>query len=172
MKIHEIAIAPSKNQETTSCGTTSSASKGQPTQDIVSQNIIPEKVNGQIVCQPDHSALAEGISQIVRRQKGRKGAPTKGFRCTSGPRKGRIVAKPSTCFMKTDPQKSAKIRKKRAIKAKIAGKKLGITKRSRAGSRRLKGVQIKRTKGSQPRHGKSSRSGSRPLMKSRTVKSR
>ena len=72
--------------------------------------------------------------------------------------------------MKTDPQKSAKIRKKRAIKAKIAGKKLGITKRSRAGSRRLKGVQIKKTKGSQPRHGKSSRSGSRPLMKSKTVK--
>lgn len=172
MKIKEFIVVPKNLEDTTSCGTTSSASKGQPTQDIVSQNIIPEKVNGQIVCQPDHSALAEGISQIVRRQKGRKGAPTKGFRCTSGPRKGRIVAKPSTCFMKTDPQKSAKIRKKRAIKAKIAGKKLGITKRSRAGSRRLKGVQIKRTKGSQPRHGKSSRSGSRPLMKSRTVKSR
>ena len=125
-------------------------------------------VDNKVLCQPDHSAIAEGVSQIFRRKKG--GAPTKGFRCTSGPRKGRIVAKPSTCFMKTDPQKSAKIRKKRAIKAKIAGKKLGITKRSRAGSRRLKGVQIKKTKGSQPRHGKSSRSGSRPLMKSKTVK--
>ena len=143
MKIHEIAIAPSKNQETTSCGTTSSASKGQPTQDIVSQNIIPEKVNGQIVCQPDHSALAEGISQIVRRQKGRKGAPTKGFRCTSGPRKGRIVAKPSTCFAKRDPVKGAKIRKKRLMKAKAAGKKLGMQKSSGVGSRRLKAIQFK-----------------------------
>ena len=97
-------------------------------------------VDNKVLSQPDHSAIAEGVSQIFRRKKG--GAPTKGFRCTSGPRKGRIVAKPSTCFMKTDPQKSAKIRKKRAIKAKIAGKKLGITKRSGAGARRLKGVQI------------------------------
>ena len=144
MKIHEIAIAPSKNQETTSCGTTSSASKGQPTQDIVSQNIIPEKVNGQIVCQPDHSALAEGISQIVRRQKGRKGAPTKGFRCTSGPRKGRIVAKPSTCFAKRDPVKGAKIRKKRLMKAKAAGKKLVMQKRSGVGAGRLKAIQFKK----------------------------
>ena len=165
MKITEILTVRSKPKDTTSCGTTSSGSSVGS-----ALHLVPEMVDNKVLSQPDHSAIAEGVSQIFRRKKG--GAPTKGFRCTSGPRKGRIVAKPSTCFMKTDPQKSAKIRKKRAIKAKIAGKKLGITKRSRAGSRRLKGVQIKRTKGSQPRHGKSSRSGSRPLMKSRTVKSR
>jgi hypothetical protein len=164
MKITEILTVQSKPKDTTSCGTTSSGSSVGS-----ALHLVPEMVDNKVLCQPDHSAIAEGVSQIFRRKKG--GAPTKGFRCTSGPRKGRIVAKPSTCFMKTDPQKSAKIRKKRAIKAKIAGKKLGITKRSRAGSRRLKGVQIKKTKGSQPRHGKSSRSGSRPLMKSRTVKS-
>ena len=164
MKITEILTVQSKPKDTTSCGTTSSGSSVGS-----ALHLVPEMVDNKVLCQPDHSAIAEGVSQIFRRKKG--GAPTKGFRCTSGPRKGRIVAKPSTCFQKTDPQKSAKIRKKRAIKAKIAGKKLGITKRSRAGSRRLKGVQIKKTKGSQPRHGKSSRSGSRPLMKSRTVKS-
>ena len=165
MKITEILTVQSKPKDTTSCGTTSSGSSVGS-----ALHLVPEMVDNKVLSQPDHSAIAEGVSQIFRRKKG--GAPTKGFRCTSGPRKGRIVAKPSTCFMKTDPQKSAKIRKKRAIKAKIAGKKLGITKRSRAGSRRLIGVQIKKTKGSQPRHGKSSRSGSRPLMKSRTVKSR
>ena len=164
MKITEILTVQSKPKDTTSCGTTSSGSSVGS-----ALHLVPEMVDNKVLSQPDHSAIAEGVSQIFRRKKG--GAPTKGFRCTSGPRKGRIVAKPSTCFMKTDPQKSAKIRKKRAIKAKIAGKKLGITKRSRAGSRRLKGVQIKKTKGSQPRHGKSSRSVSRPLMKSRTVKS-
>ena len=164
MKITEILTVQSKPKDTTSCGTTSSGSSVGS-----ALHLVPEMVDNKVLSQPDHSAIAEGVSQIFRRKKG--GAPTKGFRCTSGPRKGRIVAKPSTCFMKTDPQKSAKIRKKRAIKAKIAGKKLGITKRSRAGSRRLKGVQIKKSKGSQPRHGKSSRSGSRPLMKSRTVKS-
>ena len=168
MKIREFAIASSKNQDTTSCDTTSS---GQPvglTQDIVPQHIVGNQGLTTIKEQQDHSAIAEGVSQIFRRKKG--GAPTAGFRCTSGPRKGRIVAKPSTCFMKTDPQRSAKIRKKRSIKAKIAGKKLAQTKRTGAGSKRLKGIQIKKSKGTQPRHGKSSRSGSRPLQKSRTVK--
>ena len=66
--------------------------------------------------------------------------------------------------MKTDPDKSAKIRKKRKIKAKIAGKKLGITKRSGAGSKRLKGVQIK-TK----RMGRGG-TGARPLQKSKIVR--
>ena len=162
MKIKEFILAPSKSQDTISCGTTSSAIKGQPTQDIV-----PEIIEGIILEQADHSAIAEGVSQIFRRQKGKK--PIKGFRCTSGPRKGRIVAKPSTCFQKTDPVKSAKIRKKRQQKANIAGKKLAQTKRSGAGARRLAGVQIKKTKGTQPRLG-GARTGARPLQKSRIIK--
>jgi len=153
MKIHEIAIAPSKNQDTTSCDTTSSGQPAGLTQDIVPQNIVeknrlttiqPEMVEDKILEQPDHSAISEGISQIVRRARGKKGAPTKGFRCTSGPRKGRIVAKPSTCFMRRDPVKGAKIRKKRLMKAKAAGKKLGMQKRSGAGSRRLRAIQFKK----------------------------
>ena len=162
MKIKEFILAPSKSQDTTSCGTTSSAIKGQPTQDIV-----PEIIEGIILEQADHSAIAEGVSQIFRRQKGKK--PIKGFRCTSGPRKGRIVAKPSTCFQKTDPVKSAKIRKKRQQKARVAGKKLDQTKRSGAGARRLAGVQIKKTKGTQPKLG-GARTGARPLQKSRIIK--
>tara|TARA_B100000405_G_scaffold103473_1_gene72228 strand:+ start:378 stop:875 length:498 start_codon:yes stop_codon:yes gene_type:complete len=162
MKIKEFILAPSKSQDTTSCGTTSSAIKGQPTQDIV-----PEIIEGIILEQSDHSAIAEGVSQIFRRQKGKK--PIKGFRCTSGPRKGRIVAKPSTCFQKTDPVKSAKIRKKRQQKARVAGKKLAQTKRSGAGARRLAGVQIKKTKGTQPKLG-GARTGARPLQKSRIIK--
>ena len=162
MKIKEFILAPSKSQDTTSCGTTSSAIKGQPTQDIV-----PEIIEGTILEQSDHSAIAEGVSQIFRRQKGKK--PIKGFRCTSGPRKGRIVAKPSTCFMKTDPVKSAKIRKKRQQKARVAGKKLAQTNRAGAGARRLAGVQIKKTKGTQPKLG-GARTGARPLQKSRLIK--
>ena len=161
MKIKEFIVVPKKNSDTISSGTTSSAIKGQPTQDIVPQDIV-----GEIESHPDHSAITEGVSQIFRRQKG--GKPTRGFRCTSGPRKGRIVAKPSTCFQKTDPQRSAKIRKKRQQKARVAGKKLGQTKRSGAGARRLKSVQIKRQKGTQPKHGKA-RSGARPLQKSITI---
>jgi hypothetical protein len=141
MKIREFIIAPKTVQDTTSCGTTYSGQKDTTAQNIVSQDLVPENSNGQIESHPDHSAITEGVSQILRRVKG-KGIRT-GFRCTSGPRKGRIVAKPSTCFMKRDPVKGAKIAKKRQLKAKQAGKKLAITKRSRAGSQRLKGVQLK-----------------------------
>ena len=173
MKIDQILNVPKKSQDTTSCGTTYSHQKAGQTQDLVSQDIVSEKelaleVDTPIEEHPDHSAIAEGVSQILRRTKGK--APKQGFRCSSGPRKGRIVAKPSTCFQKTDPQRSAKIRKKRQAKAGIAGKKLAQTKRSGAGSLRLKGTQIKKRKGTQPRFGKSTRSGARPLMKSKVVK--
>lgn len=168
MKITEVIIASKESKDTKSSATISSAIQGDPAQDVVPQDIVSENFTGTIEEHPDHSAIAEGVSQIFRRQKGKK--PTKGFRCTSGPRKGRIVAKPSTCFQKTDPQKSAKIRKKRQQKAGIAGKKLAMTKRSGAGSRRLGGVQIKKTKGTQPKFGKSTRSGARPLQKSKIVK--
>ena len=141
MKIREFIIAPKTVQDTTSCGTTYSGQKDTTAQNIVLQDLVPENSNGQIESHPDHSAITEGVSQILRRVKG-KGIRT-GFRCTSGPRKGRIVAKPSTCFMKRDPVKGAKIAKKRQLKAKQAGKALAVTKRSRAGSKRLKGVQLK-----------------------------
>ena len=141
MKIREFIIAPKTVQDTTSCGTTYSGQKDTTAQNIVSQDLVPENSNGQIESHPDHSAITEGVSQILRRVKG-KGIRT-GFRCTSGPRKGRIVAKPSTCFMKRDPVKGAKIAKKRQLKAKQAGKAMAVTKRSRPGSRRLKGVQLK-----------------------------
>ena len=141
MKIREFILAPKSVQDTTSCGTTYSGQKGTAAQDLVSQDLVPETINGHIVAYPDHSAITEGVSQILRRVKG-KGI-RQGFRCTSGPRKGRIVAKPSTCFMKRDPVKGAKIAKKRQLKAKQAGKAMAVTKRSRPGSRRLKGVQLK-----------------------------
>ncbi len=141
MKIKEFILVPKKSPDTTSCGTTYSGQKAGSTQDLVSQDLVPEMIDGHILEQEDHSAIAEGVSQILRRNPG-KGL-TKGFRCTTGPRKGRIVAKPSTCFAKRDPVKGAKIKKKRQAKAKIAGKKLAITKRSRPVSRRLKNVQLK-----------------------------
>ena len=141
MKITEFITVQKIGQDTTSCGTTSSGQKATTAQDIVPQNLQPNLPNQPIEEHDDHSAITEGVSQILRRVQG-KGLKT-GFRCTSGPRKGRIVSKPSTCFMKRDPKKGAKIAKKRQLKAKQAGKKLAITKRSKPGSRRLKGVQLK-----------------------------
>ena len=166
MKISEFINVPKESKDTTSSATTSSAIQGNQTQDIVPHDLTSEQFEGTIESHPDHSAIAEGVSQIFRRKKG--GAPTKGFRCSSGPRKGRIVAKPSTCFAKTDPVKSAKIRKKRQQKAAIAGKKLAMTKRSGAGSQRLKGAQIKQAKQKGP--GFKAKMKARAPIKSRIVK--
>ena len=94
MKISEFINTPKNLEGTTSSATTSSAIKGQPTQDVVSQDLVSEQFEGTIEEHDDHSAIAEGVSQILRRTKGK--APKQGFRCSSGPRKGRIVAKPST----------------------------------------------------------------------------
>jgi len=172
MKITELILAPKDPKDTGSSATISSAIKGDQTQDIVPQDIVSENISAlevdSIEEHPDHSAIAEGVSQILRRQKG--GRPKQGFRCSSGPRKGRIVAKPSTCFMKTDPQKSAKIRKKRQAKAGIAGKKMAQTKRSGAGSLRLKGAQIK--KSSQKGKSFKARLKGRAPIKSKIVKSK
>ena len=166
MKITEITLVPEKLEDTKSSATISSAIQGGSTQNVVPQEIVPENFEGTIEEHPDHSAIAEGVSQILRRTKGK--APKQGFRCSSGPRKGRIVAKPSTCFQKTDPQKSAKIRKKRQVKARTAGKKLAQTKRSGAGSLRLKGAQIKKAKQKGPSF--SPRLKGRSPIKSKIVK--
>ena len=169
MKIREFAIAPSKLKDTTSCGTTYS---GQPTgsaQDIVPQNIVPENKSVQEVdSHEDHSAITEGVSQILRRKK--SGAPQKGFRCTSGPRKGRIVASPATCFAKLNPQKGAKIKRKRQQKAKIAGVKMGRQKRAGGGSLRLKATQLKKKAGRKPIKSKTKKMSSRSPIKSKIVK--
>ena len=172
MKITEVILASNKLKDTGSSATISSAIQGDQTQDVVPQDIVSENTLAlevdSIEEHPDHSAIAEGVSQILRRTKGK--APKQGFRCSSGPRKGRIVAKPSTCFMKTDPQKSAKIRKKRQAKAGIAGKKLAMTKRSGAGSKRLQGVQIKKAKNKGSSMAK--RSKGRAPIKSKIIKSK
>jgi len=108
-------------------------------QDVVPQDVVSEECV---------SAIAEGVSRIMRRVKGHGIKP--GFRCTSGPRKGRIVAKPETCFARLNPIKGAKIAQKRQQKAKQTAIKRAITMRSGGASQRLKSAQIKRPKGTAP----------------------
>ena len=85
MKITEFIAVQKNSQDTTSCGTTYSGQKAGSTQDLVSQDLVPEMIDGHILEQEDHSAIAEGVSQILRRNPG-KGL-TKGFRCTMDSRK-------------------------------------------------------------------------------------
>jgi hypothetical protein len=127
MKITEVIIASKESKDAGSSATTSSAILGDQTQDVVPHDLASEQFEGTIESHPDHSAIAEGVSQILRRTKGK--APKQGFRCSSGPRKGRIVAKPSTCFQKTDPQKIKQAKNKGKSVAKRIGAKAPIKSR-------------------------------------------
>lgn len=60
-------------------------------------------------CQP---VLEEAGLQVFGRNKGSKGLKRK-FRCTSGPRKGRVVADPATCMKPIDVAKRIKAKQSR-----------------------------------------------------------
>ena len=114
---------------------TPSAINTAQAQDTAPQDTAPERCV---------SAIAEGISQILRRS-GKK--LKTGFRCVSGPRKGRIVARAATCNARLNPVKGAKIRRKRYAKATQAGKKMAFTKRTNPISRRLGKAQVGGSRG-------------------------
>ena len=122
------------------------------TLDVVAQDTAPS----------NRSAIMDGVSRVLRRVAG-KGVK-QGFRCTSGTRKGRVVANAKTCNARLNPSKGAKISQKRQAKAKQTAAKRARTIRSGGGSRRLKGIQIGTSKGTAPM-----KKGSR-LQKSRIIK--
>lgn len=60
------------------------------------------------------SEVTEGVTQIWGRTKGKV---VRKYRCTSGSRKGRIVAKPATCNAPKRVQSSVNIKKAKSRKA-------------------------------------------------------
>lgn len=87
------------------------------------------------------SEVTEGVTPIF----GRKGSATvRKYRCTSGARRGRIVAKPSTCNAPLNPKKSQKFKATRAMKGRTQALKTRITKRTNPASRRLKHYNVGR----------------------------
>ena len=135
----------------------SSAINSSKQQDVVPQDVVVSNTTATMT-----SGIAEGIKRVLRRVAG-KGLK-QAFRCTSGPRKGRVVAQSTTCNAKLNPSKGAKISQKRQAKAKQTAAKRARTIRSGGGSRRLKGIQIGTSKGTAPM-----KKGSR-LQKSRIIK--
>lgn len=79
--------------------------------------------------------VAESVVQIWSRSKG--GQMVRKYRCTSGPRKGRIVANPATC---TQPKKFSSmlaIKKAKARRGSSMNIKRSFTKRTHGSSMRL-----------------------------------
>ena len=62
------------------------------------------------------------------------------FRCSSGPRKGRVVANPAQCFKPIDIKKRMTLRKTKAKMGSRLQRKAGRTKNFNPISRRLKSL--------------------------------
>ena len=139
----------------------SSAINSSKPQDVVPQDVVVSNTTATMT-----SGIAEGISRVLRRVRG-KGLK-QGFRCTSGPRKGRVVAKSSTCNSRLNPGKGAKISQKRQRVARQTAMKRSRTMRSGGASQRLKHIQIGKTLG-KTRNTSAMKKGSR-LQKSKIIK--
>ena len=88
-----------------------------------------------------------GHFQIFGRNPGvrgkKKGALTsRRFRCPTGPRKGRIVAKPETCNAPLNVRQSTRMKGTRRAKAGIHGKRSTFTKKYSPTSQRVKRANI------------------------------
>jgi hypothetical protein len=79
--------------------------------------------------------LIEGITTIF----GKKGNKVvRKYRCTSGTRKGRIVAKPATCNAPMNVKASNTLKKTRRSKGSVISTKSSRTKRTNPASQKLK----------------------------------
>ena len=87
----------------------------------------------------------EPIKEAARNILGRtKTGIKRKFRCTSGPRKGRVVADPATCTKPIDMAKRIKARQTRAKKSGQASFKRSRTMRTSAASRIIKQTNKRR----------------------------
>jgi len=78
--------------------------------------------------------ITEGATSIY----GRKGNKTvRKYRCNSGTRKGRIVAKPSTCTAPINVSKRVQLKKTKAKRGSSIKVKTRLTKRANPASKRL-----------------------------------
>ncbi len=86
--------------------------------------------------------IEEIIEGVAWKKRGSK--ITRQFRCTSGRRKGRVVASPAQCFKPIDLKKRANLRK---MKAKLGGRlsrKAGRTKKFNPISKRIRAMNRSR----------------------------
>lgn len=83
------------------------------------------------------SEIFEGFTQAWGRKP--SGKMVRRYRCTSGKKKGRLVAKPSTCATAISPKKSAVLKRTKRIRGPAQAVKRKITMR-RPTSQRLRSV--------------------------------
>lgn len=99
------------------------------------RELITEWVCGDCYAEPCQcESIEEGVTTIF----GKSGNKTvRKYRCTSGSRKGRIVAKPSTCTAPKNVKASNTLKKTRRTRGSALTTKASRVKRSNAASRKL-----------------------------------
>lgn len=100
------------------------------------------------------SEITEGVTTVFSKS-GNKAV--RKYRCTSGSRKGRIVAKPSTCTAPKNVKQSVKMKKTRRRKGKTPSIRASRTKRTNPISTRLGRLNTGRTIKPKKRPGKRKR---------------
>jgi len=86
--------------------------------------------------------IEEIIEGVAWKKRGSK--MIRQFRCTSGRRKGRVVASPSQCFKPIDLKKRANLRKMKAKLGARLSRKAGRTKKFNPISKRIKAMNKRR----------------------------
>ncbi len=81
-------------------------------------------------------------TRVVWRKSG--GKLKKGYRCTTGPRAGRVVATPSRCYMPVDLKRRQTLKKTKSRLGPRLQRKAQKTKRYNPVSRRLRTLNIRR----------------------------
>ena len=105
------------------------------------REMITEWVCGDCYAEPCSCSVEEGVTTIF----GKSGNKTvRKYRCTSGTRTGRIVAKPATCNAPKNVKASNTLKKTRRSKGKTISIKSTRTKRTNPASKRLKKLNIGR----------------------------
>lgn len=119
------------------------------------RELITEWVCGDCYAEPCQcESLDEGITTVYGKS-GNKAV--RKFRCTSGPRKGRIVAKAATCSAPKNIKASNKMKSTRRSKGKTVSVKINRTKRTNPASQKLKRINVGRRR-IKPRNRRGARS--------------
>lgn len=94
------------------------------------------------------SEITEGISTVFGHGKsnGPSGHTIRKYRCTSGPRKGRVVAKAATCNAPKNVKASQTLKRTRQVKGNKIDIKRSRTARTSPTTQKLKRINTKNTK--------------------------
>jgi len=88
--------------------------------------------------------ISEGVTTVFGHGKSKSGHTVRKYRCTSGPRKGRIVAKPATCSAPKRMSSSNTLKKTRRSKGKTTDIKRSRTFRTSPTTQKLRRLNVGR----------------------------